>query len=127
MSRAGITMLVALAAAPALAYWVYRLARGLGFLQPPVDREHELRREIVVALYALLISLPVLFYGYEKAWPRAWVVFGVFNGLALVVFAVLGGRAAMRLWKIRHPEPVEPVEPAESSEPAVEANPHPPR
>ena len=121
MSRAGITMLVALAAAPALAYGAYRLARGLGFLQPPVDREHELRREIVVALYALLIFLPVLFYGYEKAWPRAWIIFGIFNGLALVVFAVLGGRAAARLWKIRHPKPVEPTEPA------VEANPLLPR
>jgi hypothetical protein len=26
------------------------------------------------------------------------------NGLALIVFAALGGTAAWRLWKLRHPE-----------------------
>jgi hypothetical protein len=105
MSRPLLTMLAALGAAPAVAFLVYRLARGLGFLEPPADRQHALRREIVVALYAFLIFLPVLFYGYEKAWPRAWILFGIFNGLAMLFFAVFGGRAAFLLWRLRHPGP----------------------
>ena len=113
MSRSLWTMLLALCAAPAVAFLVYRLARGLGFLEPPADRQHALRREIVVALYAFLIFLPVLFYGYGKAWPRAWILFGIFNGLAMLFFAVSGGRAAFLLWRLRHPLPTEPArEPA---------------
>jgi hypothetical protein len=113
------TMLLALCVAPAVAFLVYRLARGLGFLEAPVDQQHALRREIVVALYAFLIFLPVLFYGYEKAWPRAWIIFGIFNGLAMLFFAVFGGRAALRLWRLRHPGPAEPArEPAPGDEPS---------
>lgn len=109
MSRSFLTMLAALGVAPAVAFLVYRLARGLGFLEPPADQQQALRREIVVALYAILIFLPVLFYGYEKGWPRAWIIFGVFNGLAMLFFAVFGGRAALRLWRLRHPGPAVPV------------------
>ena len=108
MTRSLVTILLAIAAAPAVAYLVLRLARGLGFLEPPADRQQALRREIVVALYAFLIFLPVLFFGYEKAWPRAWIVFGIFNGLAMLFFAVFGGRAAVLLWRLRHPHPAEP-------------------
>jgi len=119
MSRSALTMLAALAVAPAVAFLVYRLARCLGFLEPPADQQHALRREIVVALYAFLIFLPVLFYGYEKAWPRAWIIFGIFNGLAMLFFAVFGGRAAVRLWRLRHPEPAEPArEPTPRDEPS---------
>ena len=103
MSASGLTMLAAIVAAPAVAYLVYRLARELGFLEPPMDRQHELRREIVLALYTLIVFLPVLFYGWEKRWPRAWIVFGVFNGVALLFFAAFGARAAVRLWRLRHP------------------------
>lgn len=110
MSRSVLTMLGALCVAPAVAFLVYRLARSLGFLDPPVDPQHALRREIVVALYAFLIFLPVLFYGYEKAWPRAWIIFGIFNGLAMLFFAVFGGRAALRLWRLRHPGPAAPAQ-----------------
>ena len=108
MSRPVVTILVGLVAAPAIAFVVYRLARGLGFLEPPADKQHELRREIVVALFAFLIFLPVLFFGYAKAWPRAWILFGIFNGLAMLFFAVFGGRAALLLWRLRHPAPTEP-------------------
>jgi hypothetical protein len=109
MNRSLLTMLLAVCAAPAVAFLVYRLARGLGFLGPPAGKQHALRREIVVALYAFLIFLPVLFYGYEKAWPRAWILFGIFNGLAMLFFAVFGARAALLLWRLRHPGPTEPA------------------
>jgi cell division protein FtsW (lipid II flippase) len=119
MSRSVLTMLGALCVAPAVAFLVYRLARGLGFLESPVDPQHALRREIVVALYAFLIFLPVLFYGYEKAWPRAWVIFGIFNGLAMLFFVVFGGRAALRLGRLRHPGPAAPTrEPTPGDEPS---------
>ncbi len=95
-------MALALAAAPAFAYLVYRLAKGLGFLEPPIDRQHELRRTIVLAVYAFLLFLPVLFYGYEKRWPRAWVLFGFVDGLALIFFARSGLWAARSLWTLRH-------------------------
>ena len=111
MTRPFLWLAVAHAAAPAFARNVYRLARGLGFLEPPSDRQHELRRTIVVAIYAFLLFLPVLFYGFEKRWPRAWVIFGVVDGLALLFFAVSGAWAARALWKLRH-EPVLPEPPA---------------
>jgi len=97
-------MLLAVIAAPVIAYFVYRLARGLGFLDPPVDKQHEYRREIIVALYSFLLFLPVLLYGYEKGWPRAWILFGIFNVLALIFFSVSGVWSARRLWRLRHPE-----------------------
>jgi hypothetical protein len=116
MSRSVLTMLAALCVAPA-AFLVYRLARGLGFLEPPADKQHALRREIVLAIYAFVIFVPVLFYGYENAWPRAWIIFGIFNGLTMLFFAVFGGRAALRLWRLRHPGPPEPArEPAPGDE-----------
>jgi hypothetical protein len=106
MTRPFLWLAVAVAAAPAFAWLVYRLARGLGFLEPPADRQHELRRTIVVAVYAFLLFLPVLFYGFEKGWPRAWVIFGIVDGLALLFFAASGAWAARTLWRLRHPEPV---------------------
>jgi len=108
MARPFLWLTVAVAAAPGFAWIVYRLAKGLGFLEPPADRQHELRRTIVVAIYALLLFLPVLFYGIEKRWPRAWIIFGVVDGVALLFFAASGAWAARALWKIRHPEPVFP-------------------
>ncbi len=107
-------MAIALAAAPAFAWLVYRLAKGLGFLEPSIDRQHELRRTIVIAIYAFLLFLPVLFYGFEKGWPRAWVLFGFVDGLALLFFAGSGVWAARTLWKLRHSVVLEPaVSPAE--------------
>ncbi len=104
MNRAVLTLLVALCAAPAVAYVVYRLARGLGFLEPPSDKQHEHRRTIVVSLYAFVLFLPVLFYGYEKGWPRVWILFGIATGLVLAVCAVAGIWSAFALWKLRHPK-----------------------
>jgi hypothetical protein len=104
MSPALVTMIGAMAAALAIAYLVYRLARELGFLEPPADKQHEYRRTIVVALYALLLFVPALFYGFEKGWPRAWVLFGIATGVA---FAVTGGIAVwsvVALWRLRHPK-----------------------
>jgi len=97
-------MVLAVVVAPGVAYFVYRLARELGFLDPPVDKQHEYRREIIVALYSFLLFLPMLLYGYEKGWPRAWILFGIFNALALVFFAVSGVWSARRLWGLRHPD-----------------------
>jgi hypothetical protein len=104
MMRPVLWLLIGIAAAPPAAYLVYRLARALGFLEPPLDRQHELRRTIVLALYAFLAFLPVLIYGFGRGWPRAWILFGVANGLALVFFAASGIWAGVELWKLRHPE-----------------------
>jgi hypothetical protein len=112
MKRPFLWLAIAVAAAPAFAWLVHRLAKGLGFLDPPMNREHELRRTIVVAIYAFFLFLPVLFYGFEKRWPRAWVIFGFVDGLALVIFASSGIWSAWKLWKIRHPD--LPAAPAES-------------
>lgn len=101
-------MVLTLFAAPAFGYLVYRLAKGLGFLEPPINKEHEYRRTILVSLYTFLLFLPVLIYGFEKGWPRAWILFGILNGLVLVVFATSGVWSAMRLWRLRHPEPAVP-------------------
>src|SRR5512141_254508 len=103
MNRALLTMLLAFCAAPAVAFLVYRLARGLGFLDPPADKQHEYRRTIVVALYALLLFLPVLFFGFARGWPRAWILFGIVSGLVLAVCAVVGILSAVALWRLRHP------------------------
>jgi hypothetical protein len=103
MSRAVLVLALALLAAPAAAYVFHRLARGLGFLDPPLDRQHEHRRTILVALYALLLFLPVLLYGYGTGWPRAWAFLGIASGLALAVTGALGIRSAFALWRMRHP------------------------
>lgn len=102
MSRSMALFLLAILAAPALAYLVFRLARELGFLDPPMSPEHEHRRTIVLALYALLLFLSIFLFGWGKGWPRAWIIFGVVNGLALIAFAAIGIVAGVRLWKLRH-------------------------
>lgn len=119
MSRPFLWMLVALFAAPALAYLAYRVAQRLGFLDPPIDKQHEHRREIAIALYAFLLFLPVLIYGFEKGWPRAWIFFGILNGLALVFFAASGIWSALRLWKLRGPG-VSLTAPQEAPPPELE-------
>jgi hypothetical protein len=105
MTRAQMLLLAAVVASPVAAFYVFRAARGLGFLDPPASREQELRRSILAALYALLIFLPVFLFGWERRWPRVWIAFGVVCGLALVFFAVSGVAAARALWKLRHPTP----------------------
>ena len=101
MSRPAFLLLAAVVASAAAAYLVYRAARELGFLEPPASREHALRREILAAVYALLIFLPIFLFGWERRWPRVWVVFGVATAAALVFFAVSGAVAARRLWRLR--------------------------
>lgn len=113
MNRATALFLLAILAAPAIAYLVFRLARELGFLDPPSSPEHEQRRTIVLALYALLLFLSIFLFGWGKGWPRAWIIFAVVNGLALIAFAAIGIVAGARLWKLRHPEPEAPAEPTE--------------
>ncbi len=103
MTRARRLLLLALLAAPLVAYYVHRLAKGLGFLDPPWNPEHGERRTIIAALYAFLLFLCIFLFGYANAWPRVWAIFGVVNGIALLVFAGLGIVAARRLWKMRHP------------------------
>jgi hypothetical protein len=110
MSRPVLFFVLAILAAPALAYLVFRLARELGFLDPPMNPEHELRRTIALALYTLLLFLSIFLFGWGKGWPRAWIIFAVVNGLALVAFAVVGIIAGTRLWKLRHPEPSAPAD-----------------
>jgi hypothetical protein len=122
MSRPFLWLALALAAAPAFAFLVYRLARGLGFLEPPIDRQHELRRTISLAIYAFLLFLPVLIYGFEKRWPRAWIFFGIVDGGALLFFAGSGMWAGRELWRIRHPEPSADL-PAASVDDALAAAP----
>jgi len=96
-------LVLALLVAPALAWGVYRLAKELGFLDPPWNPEHEERRTIIASLYAFLLFVCVFLYGFASSWPRVWIVFGIANALALVFFAAIGLRAVRRLWKLRHP------------------------
>ncbi len=111
MNRPLLWLLVMLLGAPAAGYLLFRLARGLGFLDPPVDRQHEMRRTILVSLYCFLLLLPVGIYGFEKGWPRAWVLFGIVVSLVLVFFSAGGIWAALRLWRLRHPELAKPESP----------------
>ena len=104
MSRPMRWFILAVLAAPAVTYGIYRLAKGLGFLDPPWNKEHEHRRTIVVAMYAFLLFLAVFLFGHANAWPRVWAVFGLVNAAALVIFLVLGVTAGRRLWKLRHPK-----------------------
>jgi hypothetical protein len=128
MTRPFLWLAIALVSSPALAWLVYRLAKDLGFLEPPLDRQHELRRTIVLAIYSCLLFIPVLIYGSEKRWPGAWIIFGIVDGLALVFFAGSGIWAARTLWKLRHPEPILPVpearEPEAEDRALAEAAPH---
>ena len=93
MTRPWKFFVLALVLAPVLAWGVYRLAKELGFLDPPWNPEHEERRTIIAALYALMLSLCVFLFGYANAWPRVWAAFGVVNALSLVFFAAVGVRA----------------------------------
>ena len=105
MTRAMRSLVLAFVVAPVIVFGVYRLARGLGFLDPPWNPEHEQRRTIVAANYALLLFLCIFLFGYANAWPRVWAIFGIVNAAALVFFLALGVAAARRLWKMRHPAP----------------------
>ncbi len=116
-----LLLLAAVVASPVLAYLIYRAAKVLGFLDPPVDRQHELRRQILAALYAFLIFLPVFLFGWERRWPRVWIVFGVASGLALVFFAVSGVVSARSLWKLRRLAAAEAGAP--SAEPTAPGSP----
>ena len=121
MSRSLLWLVVAIAASPAIAYLTYWLAKELGFLEPPRDAQHAHRRAIALSLYSLLLFFPVFLYGFERGWPRAWIVFGVVNALALFIFGAIGVWSALRLWKLRHPEPAEPpVAGAPEAEPLTE-------
>src|SRR5215831_20756390 len=104
MTRELVWLLVAIALSPLVAWGIYRLSKGLGFLDPPVDRQHELRRTIIVSLYCFLLLLPTLLFGFSSGWPRIWILFGVVNLLALGFFGVAGVLSVLRLWKLRHPE-----------------------
>jgi hypothetical protein len=105
MTRPMILLAVALAATPFAALGVYRLAKGLGFLDPPWNPEHEQRRTIIVALFAFVLFLSIFLFGHANAWPRVWAVFGIVNALALLFFGATGAIAARKLWKMRHPDP----------------------
>jgi hypothetical protein len=117
MTRPMRWLILAVVVAPAFTYGIYRLGKELGFFDPPWNREHEYRRTIVVALFAFLLLLPIFLFGWAAAWPRVWALFGVINGLALAVFAVLGATAARKLWKLRHAEPAPVPVPASASHP----------
>ena len=124
MTRPMRFLMLALIATPVITFFIYRLARGLGFLDPPATKEQENRRTVTVALYAFLLFLPTFIYGYEKGWPRVWAIFGVVNGVALMFFAAMGAAAASRLWKLRHsgaPMSVPAPGPALSDSPLREA------
>ena len=110
MSRPVLFFVLAMVAAPAVAYLVFRLARELGFLDPPMNLEHELRRTNTLAVNTQLLFLSIFLFGWGKGWPRAWIIFAVVNGLALVAFAVVGIIAGTRLWKLRHSEPAAPAD-----------------
>ena len=101
MTRAMRLLVLALLVTPAVAYAVYRLAKGLGFLDPPWNKEHEHRRAIVAAPFAFLLLLPIMLFGYSNDWPRVWWIFGVISAFALLAFAAMGLAAAIRLWRLR--------------------------
>jgi hypothetical protein len=105
MTRPAMLLLAAVVASPVAALLVHRLAKELGFLDAPVSKEQELKRGVLVAIYALLVFLPVFLFGWERRWPRAWVAFGVLSGAALIYFAASGALSASRLWRLRHPVP----------------------
>ena len=113
MKGAWMFFVLAILLAPAVAWGVYRLARELGFLDPPWNPEHEERRTIIASLYAFLLFLCVFLYGFASSWPRIWIVFGIANALALVFFATIGLRAVRRLWRLRHPAPAPQAPAAE--------------
>jgi len=105
MTRPAMLLLAAIVASPVAALLVHRLAKELGFLDAPASKEQEYKRGVLVAIYALLVFLPVFLFGWERRWPPAWVAFGAVSGAALLYFAASGAVAAGRLWKLRHPAP----------------------
>ena len=105
MSRPMTLLVLTLVATPFAAYGVFRIAKGLGFLDPPWNAEHEQRRTIVVALFAFVLFFAIFLFGHANGWPRVWAVFGVVNAAALLFFAATGYAAARKLWKLRHPAP----------------------
>jgi hypothetical protein len=116
MTRPVWLFLAALVLAVPITVGIYRAARGLGFLDPPWNAEHKERRTIVASLYALLLTLPLLFFGALLGWPRLWKYVGIVNGLAAVTFTLAGALAARRLWRLRHP-PDEPAAAMTAAEP----------
>jgi hypothetical protein len=112
MTRPMWLLATAVVAAPLFAWLVYRVARALGFLDPPFNAEHAERRTILVAMWAFLLSFSIFLFGFANGWPRIWAAFGVLNGIALVIFAGLGLAAARRLWRLRHPAPAAPASPS---------------
>jgi drug/metabolite transporter superfamily protein YnfA len=120
MNRPWRNFALAVAAAPFLTYFLYRLAKELGFLDPPWNREHEERRTIVVALFAFVLFASIFLFGHANAWPRVWAIFGVINAVALLFFAATGALAARRLWKIRHPKAEPSTAPTPASTPVSE-------
>lgn len=127
MSRPAMLLLAAIVASPVAALLVHRLAKELGFLDPPASKEQEQKRGVLVAIYALLVFLPVFLFGWERRWPRVWAAFGIVSGAALVFFAGSGLLAAVRLWKLRHPPAEESpgggIAPPAEAGPARERNP----
>ncbi len=111
MTRPMWLLAAAVLLAPLVAWLVYRAARELGFLDPPLNAEHAERRTILVAMWAFLLFLSIFLFGFANGWPRIWAAFGVLNGIALVIFAGLGVAAARRLWRLRHPAPASPATP----------------
>jgi hypothetical protein len=98
-----------------ITFGIHRLAKGLGFLDPPWNPEHRERRAIVASLYALLLTLPLLFFGALLGWPRIWALVGIANGIAALVALGTGALAVRRLWRLRHPR----VEIAATGDPAL--------
>ena len=111
MSRPMTLLVLALLATPFAAWGIHRLAKGLGFLDPPWNAEHEQRRTIVVALFAFVLFFAVFLFGHSNGWPRVWAIFGIVNAAALVFFAATGYAAARRLWRLRHPGSLAGAEP----------------
>ncbi len=118
MTRPMMLLVVALLATPFATWGIYRLAKGLGFLDPPWNAEHEQRRTIVVALFAFLLFFSVFLFGHANAWPRVWAVFGVINGVVLLFFGGVGVIAGRRLWRLRHPTSAAAGSPDDSGSPA---------
>ncbi|HEY1434000.1 MAG TPA: hypothetical protein VGG65_01415 [Thermoanaerobaculia bacterium] len=119
MTRAWKFFALAVVLTPSLAWGVHRLAKELGFLDPPWNPEHEERRTIVASVYAVLLFLCVFLFGYANSWPRVWAYFGIVNALALVFFVALGLRSVGRLWKLRHPAPAREPSPDAGENPLL--------
>jgi cytochrome b561 len=112
--------LAALVLAVPITWSIHRIAQKLGFLDPPWNAEHRERRTIVASLYALLLTLPLLFFGALLGWPRIWLYVGIVNALAALAFTLIGVLAARRLWRLRNPRPEPVPEPGAPPAPAIE-------